>query len=267
MASLFSFLSVTVWYRGWARNAFFIVLLVLYNFFCRSYVVEQAGHFIEQNKFVGQNPYFGGILFLLFILETAAIVLGLKRLKYIQYENARQNLKFSGCISGINNFIFSLAILFHLLEAVFVQLVVVNSTNSQVLGAITVLIAFAREGYFLIAFFGIIYPDNGKIQDRKDLSNKQRDFVNVSLTITSIVFYSVTWEVLVSALSDNQQGFLPFSFFVFFFFAFVLYMPVRLYFTLEDYYSLKQLAERRKAFWTNMGVIVAVALSAVFHSL
>ncbi len=248
-------------YRGWIRNLFFILFILAYDIFCRSYVISIADNYIEQNAHFGQNPGFGYIIFVLFIIETIGIFLGIRRLKYLQYKN--RDVQTKGCLAGLNEFLFSFAALFHLMTAIFVYLVVINSTANYALGFFMLLLVLGREAYFMIRFFGIIGAKKEEIKEWKDLTKKQKNFVAISLTITSVVFYNVSWDLLINKMGDPPPGYGLFAFWFYFFFALILFLPVRLYFTLEDYYSLTDLKQRQKAFWSTIGILLIATITAL----
>lgn len=232
--------------QGWIRTTFFIIFFLIYNSIFRDYVVGQADLFLDDRHW-GENPIFGVVLFVIFLLETVALFFAIKHLSYLKYLLVKEGIaEKKGCLVRLNDFFLGIGIYFHIIYVFFLELIIQNSTAS-ILGPITILILLAREGYFIVKLWGIMYEDKIPKKIPKELTSKQLNLVGITLTISSVVFFNISWDVL--TLSIGGSGIAAF------FLSFILYLPIRIFFILDDYLSLKEQKARRRAILSSFFVI------------
>lgn len=240
--------------QGWVRTSFFVVFSLVYYAVFHDYVLHQADQFLDDRHW-GANPLFGLILFIAFLLETLALFFAVRQLSWLKYRQFESGEIQKSFLVRVNEALLGIGIYFHIIYAFFIELIIQNSTGS-ILGPITIIILLAREFYFLFKLWGVLYNEEKPKKEPLPLSRAQLNFVGLSLTITSVIFFNVSWDVVASKIGGS--GFMAF------FLAFVLYLPIRVFFVLDDYLALKDIKSRQYAILSSAFVIVFAVVTVVF---
>lgn len=195
-------------------------------------------------------------MFLIFLLETIALYFGVKHLSYLKYTQFDLLQEDKGCLLKFNHFLIGVGLYFHIIYVFFIELIIQNATGNSLLGVFCIFLLFAREGYFVFHFYRIVYGRKREKLHKKPLSNKMLIAVNVVLSICSIVFFNITWDLLV----PNLYGF----FVLVFLFAMVLFLPVRIYFVLLDFLDSQNKQQVMVSLATNVGLIALAMIKAMY---
>ncbi|HEY4798480.1 MAG TPA: hypothetical protein VII99_05310 [Bacteroidia bacterium] len=239
--------------RGAARNIVFLLLVLGYNYFLGDYLLIHAGWYMEASRNIPRNPGLGSFLFLILILDFIAFVIKFRAVKYTFLENIDLFTGRKGCLMKLQEFVLGVAAFFSIITGFFLQLMITNSTGNYLIGFVLVLFVFFRWGFMMYKVFSLTNRKKQvgeKIILPEQPSFKSELWSDILLTITTSVIYTVTWGVLRLNAIDATG-----PFFLVLFFSIPIYLPTRLIFILQDYYSPLQAKNKRNAFLTSVAAV------------
>ena len=205
---------------------------------------------MEQRRDVSANPLFGNFLFLVFIVDAVAFYFKCNEIRYLYLTNIDFFKEKRGCLNSIRAGVLKLSVFFSILPNIFFQLIITNSTQNYLLGALMTILAFVKWGFVFYKFYWIT-KDKRKHEIPEPPSFTSQFWTDVILTFTSSVIFTITWEQM------RVDG----GVWIFFFFP-VIYLPARLIFFLQDYYTPAAPKHKRNVFLTGVAAIVLPLLNA-----
>lgn len=235
------------------RTTFFVIFSLVYQFLFHDYVLLQADQFLDDRHW-GENPWFGITLFIIFLLETVALFFAVRQLSWLKYQQLKDGEAAKSFLVRVNEAFLGIGVYFHIIYVFFIELIIQNSTGS-ILGPLTILILLAREFYFIFKLWGVLYNDKLPEKEPVSVTAAQLSFTGLALTVSSLVFFNISWDVVVSRIGGSALAA--------FLLSFILYLPVRVYFVLDDYLGLREARARKYAVLSSAFVIAFAVVSVM----
>jgi hypothetical protein len=240
--------------RSAIRNVVFLSLVLIYQYCLGNYLLSQAGLYMEQRDDVTANPLLGYFLFLVFIVDSVAFYFKCNEIRYVYLTNIEFFREKKGCLNSIKTGILKLSVFFSIIPNFFFQLIITNSTQNFLLGALMTILVFVKWIFIFYKLFWIT-KDKRKDENLQPPPLASQFWTDVILTFTSSVIFTITWEQL------RVDG----GVMIFFFFFLIIpaiYIPARMIFFLQDYYTVSAPRHKRNAFLTGIAAVAFPMMNA-----
>ncbi len=251
------FQSLYSYNRSVIRNVTFITLVLVYQIFFGDYILRQCGLYMEDLKGVPRNALLGCFLFLIFILDFAVFAIKFKSVKQAFFQSPELFSQASGFISRAQKAVLMLSAFFTIMTGMFFQLMITNSTGSNILGGTMILLVFAKWIFVLVKVNSLTSWKAGvskKPEKTNPLSVRSEIASDILLTVTSSVIYTVIWEQMCARGAGTG---------ILLFFSIPLFLPTRLIFILQDFYSPFAASHKRRAFLSGMAAMLIPMVSGL----
>jgi len=264
-------------YKGAVRNLIFIVLFLVVSQIFGNYLFEQTIFYSSDSR-TESNYLFGVFLLCVLVIDVISFIIKYRSLQFQAYEHKKYIDKDSSCISAIESIFIGLSMFFNFLPTALVISVVINSLQlGAFLLGISILLVFAKWFYVFMQC-RLLTPKqitNPNTPSAKGPSTILQKINNALITISSTVIYIVVWRVTVYQIIGDYKNIFAFDKLgntieitvTLFFASIALYLPSRLLFILEDYYTLTDLKRKRAAFLTSVLAILVPIVAAVIDTI
>ena len=267
-------------YKGALRNLVFLLLFWFVGYFFGGYLLEQSDKYFE-NTYVEANPQFAYFLISILILDFAAYFVKFRTIKYYIYQHKEFFSQRMGCLSIAESFMIGGALLFSLVPNIW-MLKIIDPALPSDSSLFPYVVTFVLIKWGIMAYKGLFITPNKKGGWEDEIPQappKWLDFTaDIIITITTTVLYTVIWQLAVTRLLRDHPSFtdywgvkativniIGYPLFLSVY-AIVLYMPTRLVFIMEDYYSLTNPKHRRAAFISSIVFILFSVLNTLLNT-
>lgn len=266
-------------YRGTIRNLIFIISFWLLSVYFGSYLFQQADNFYS-NTSAEPNLFFGYFLTLILLADLLAYFIKARTIKYMVYKNKELFLGRTGCLSMLESLLIGTSIFCYMMPGVWMLKIVFHSLPpGNFILPIALALVIAKWG--VISYQCMFMTPNvaNKWEEEPKAPPKVLDnLADIILTITTTVLFTVVWQLGVTKYFHHYK---PFNFnrdmyetvarailyvLILPFFCIALYLPTRLIFIMEDYYTLTNPKYRRAAFLSSVFAIVVSVGVAIYNT-
>ncbi len=266
-------------YKGAVRNLIFIIIFLVVTQLFGQFVFNLASGVIIENS---PNPNFilGITAIVLIIADFGLFLLKYPSLTYFAFQHRQFIAKDSGCLLAVESSLLGLSIFFNFIPTALLFMALSDSfhLDEPYLELLFSALVFLK---WLIIFKKSIMLTPSRIDGLKKIPENyfptlKNKLINVSITVISSINYIIVWEVcgVHNAMKDyqsvfplNRWGYSVNILLELFFFSIVMYLPIRLIFILEDYYSVTTPKQKRAAFLSSVLAVIIPIISAAFKYL
>ncbi len=250
-------------------NLAFITFVSIYHLLFKNYIFNQANYYFHDNTSVIKNNPFGIFLLIIVVLDFYAFVLKYKHIRHIFFQNLTYYEGPKGCLNEFNESILGFAALIHLVNTVFIVILITNSIDINFIIIPFILFIIFKEIFIFVQVMRLeTHQSTDDDPDKKvfpaDISDNKKILSDILLTLSSTIIYTVTWEVAINNIGIKHSDI---SFIVFvglFVLSIIVFLPSRITFIMQDYYASTEQKYKRYAFFSSIAAIFITALTALF---
>lgn len=256
-------------YRGVIMNLAFILSVSIYHLLFKKYIFAEANYYFHDNTSVIKNNPFAIFLLVIIILDFYAFILKYKHIRHVFFQNLIYYEGPKGCLNELNESIIGFAALIHLVNTVFIVILITNAMDINFIIIPFILFIIFKEIFIFIQVMQLEMhqstdDDPGKKILPVDISDNKKILSDILLTFSSTIIYTVTWEVCVNNIGLKPTDFSWIVFIGLFVLSIIVFLPSRLTFIMQDYYASTEPKYKRYAFFSSIATILISTLTALF---
>lgn len=252
-------------FRGMLNNLTFLLFVFIFNLFCKNYIISEAKYYFEQTlAFRIKDIGFTIFILLIILVDTAGFFLKYPHVKHLFYKNVYRKEK--GFLDMLLVPFFTLSGFIHFTSAILLGMLLTRSTDNELLKIVGVLIIIAREIIIFVQLAGVIYSGDGDgtegeiIPVPSDISVAKNMISDLLLGLCSALIFTITWEASFGGMSHHMDFHFPKLFIGMCALSFMFYMPTRILFIMQDYYSAIDVKYKWLAFLSSILVPLAASV-------